>query len=70
MLRNSLTGEAIRAHSYPKDYPEEARMLEMGIDAASSLGVKAEQIKMHKELDVRSGECKVLVTVVSLEEEI
>ena len=68
-LCSSLTGKSIRPYSFTKDWPEEERMLRMGIDMAILLGAQREQIKMHKELDVRSGECKVHVTVVSLEDE-
>jgi len=67
MLYRSMTGKAIRGHSYTKDYPEEARMLDMGEATANWLGVRPEQIKLQKELDVNSGECKVFVTVVPLD---
>ena len=63
----SVTGEGIRSHCYSKGWPEEARMLDIGDSTAAYLGVRPEQIKMHKELDIRSGECKVLVTVASLD---
>ena len=36
-------------------------MLEMARDMADDMGVRPEQIKMHKELDIRSGECKVFL---------
>ena len=42
-------------------------LLNIGWEAARYLKVKPKQIKMHKELEVMSDECKVLVTVVSLE---
>ena len=63
-LYRSLTGAPIATYLFKKSYPEEARMLILGAEAAISLGVNREQIQMHKELDVRSGECKVHVTVV------
>ena len=66
MMYRSLTGEAVLAETFADDTPEEARMLDMGRRAAIVLKVRPEQIKMQKELDVISGECKILVTVVPL----
>ena len=67
MLYNSYTGKVIKAEQFTDDEPEEVRMLDIQNIAASALECSPVQIKMHKELDVRSGECKVLVTVVPLE---
>ena len=63
------SGKATRTHQHTKHYPEEGRMLQIGEFMARRMGVRPEQIKMHKELDARSGECKVHATVVSLEDE-
>ena len=67
IVYHSVTGERISAHSYAKDVPEESRILNIGDNAAAILGVRPDQIKMHKELDVKSGECKVVVTAVPLD---
>ena len=66
MLYSGRSGRALRTHKYTRDCPEEARMLDMGEATANWLGVRPEQIKLQKELDVNSGECKVMVTDVSL----
>ena len=66
-LYRRLTGAPCGIYGFEKEEIEEGRMLEMGTEMVCRLGVRPEQIEMHKELDIRSGECKVMVTVVSLE---
>ena len=51
------------------DEPEEVRMLDIQNIAASVLECSPVEIKMHKELDVRSGNCNVFVTDVMFEEQ-
>ena len=63
MLYNAYTGKVIKGEEFTEDEPEEARMLDMGEVAAIELGVRPEQIKMHKEFDITLGECKVFVSV-------
>ena len=68
-LLHSLTGEPLFYHRFKKEEVEEVRMLHMAGNASELLGVFPEQIRMPKELDQESGECKVHVTVVPLEDE-
>ena len=67
MLYRSLTGTVITSMVFHDDTPEEVRIVDICNRAAGYLKCRPEQIKMQKELDVRSGECKIFVTVVPLE---
>ena len=67
MLYNTYTGKLIQATKFADDEPEEVRMLDIQNIAASVLECSPVEIKMHKELDVRSGECKVFLTNALLE---
>ena len=61
MLYNTDTGKLIRGELFTEDEPEEVRMLDIQNIAASVLDCSPVKIEMHKELDVRSGECKVFL---------
>ena len=67
MLYNSYTGNVIKAEGFTVDVSAELRMLDIQYLAADILKCSTSQITMHKELDVRSGECKVFLTNALLE---
>ena len=66
MLYNNHTGESIKSEQFTEDEPEEVRMLDIQNTAASVFQCSTALIEIRKELDARSGECKVFLSQAGL----
>ena len=61
-----MKGERALKGMFAEDEFEEVRMLQIQNKAAPMLECSPVLIEMHKELDVRSGECKVFLSQAGL----